>query len=591
MSRIYRSRVSRYLAALAAVGVVGVFMFGSFGEKGEQLGVGQRRVTAQPTSSLQGQTGTMTPGFTGGTRTESATYTPPSAEKIAEREAVTKRLGETMAARANRLPASDPRVTPDTNFQAPGPFNGRQVSMQQPGASAAPQVPGTMVAFQNAVLNPASAGLSSSVTNEPAVAQNGRYVFQTWNWGAARSITGGNTFTYIDPDTFFPGMADFCCDQDVIYDKGRDRFFWLRMGIGLFANPLGGSENRHIINVDTGAGATCFYDIRASLTGNGFFADSFIDYPRMAVSNDFLYVQQNVFNAAGTAFKTHLMFRFALDQMATCAGTPFVWWNMPEVGATGWTPALVENARETMYLGDTLIASGGLNNGFRVYWQSDDSTVLNFVDRVIANYTFTNRDAVCTVPGGFNPCLRADIRVTGGAIFHNSPLPTGLGASGDRVSFFWNVKAGNGFPLPYIENATFHAGTLAYGARNHLAYSNLTPWYGAAGANDRDHVGLAFMGFWPVATGINPQVMFGVDDDFNGVPTGPGGWEIYSFGGTFPWTANSSGDYLRSRKHSPVGTAWIMSNFARSSATQYMPSYIVYGRERDTAGVTRFFQQ
>lgn len=591
MSRITRSRMSRLLAAVAALGVIGAFFFADFGEKGQQIGIGQSTVTAQPTGSNIGQTGTLTPIFTGGSRTESANFTPKSAAWIESREAAMERYEAAMVARAKRLPASDPRVTAETAMPVTvGPYNGTQLAARQMGAgNPAPQAPNTATVFQNTVLDPAAGGLQSSSINEPAVAQNGKYVFQTWNWGAARSITGGNTFSYIDPDTFFPGMADFCCDQDVIYDKGRDKFLWLRMGIGLFPNPLGGQENRNLINIDTGAGALCAYDIRASSTLNAQFADSFMDYPRMALSNNFLYVTWNIFDAAGTVFKTTLLMRFSLDAMASCGANNFVWWSLPEVAADGWSPTLVENARETMFMGDPIITSGTLNNGFRVYWQFEGNNVLNFVNRTVANYLFTGRDAVCTVPGGFNPCLRADIRPTGGVISHNSPIPNSLGAAGDRVQFFWNVKAGNGFPLPYVDNASFNASTLVYGARNLIAFNNATPWYAAAGANDRDHVGVGFMLFWPAASGTNPQVAFAIDDDYNGVPTA--GWENYSFGGTFTWTASSSGDYLRVRKNSPAGTSWVMSNYARSSATQYMPSYIAFGRERDTASFNRFDQQ
>jgi hypothetical protein len=80
----------------------------------------------------------------------------------------------------------------------------------------------------------------------------------------------------------------------------------------------------------------------------------------------------------------------------------------------------------------------------------------------------------------------------------------------------------------------------------------------------------------------------GLNDDYN---TNPPGWEVYTgFGSTAAWTASSGGDYLRARKHSPVGTAWITTGYSRQPG-QYQPAYLVFGRARDLNGFNRFDQQ
>jgi len=65
-----------------------------------------------------------------------------------------------------------------------------------------------------------SIGVSTGIVNEPTVSQNGDLVFLTWNWGTARSINGGTSFTFTDP------FSDFfmCCDQDSIYSPAHDIF-------------------------------------------------------------------------------------------------------------------------------------------------------------------------------------------------------------------------------------------------------------------------------------------------------------------------------------------------------------------------------
>jgi hypothetical protein len=244
-----------------------------------------------------------------------------------------------------------------------------------------------------------------------------------------------------------------------------------------------------------------------------------------------------------------------------------------------------------MFLGDQIVTNSGLNDQFRVYWVFDDSTGLNFADRTITPYLFTNRfTAHCPVPGGADPCQRADQRVTGGALVHHSPSPNGLGAAGDKIDFFWNVREGNGFPVPYVESATFHAGTIAYTLRKLIWNPGLTFWYAAEGANDRGHPGISVLGFYPAASGTQPRHFIGIDDDYNGNPPG---WEVYAtYASTGNWTSSNSGDYLRARMHAPSGVAWIASGYTYNAAAgEYRPHYIVFGRLRDVNGFNRFDQQ
>jgi len=194
------------------------------------------------------------------------------------------------------------------------------------------------------------------------------------------------------------------------------------------------------------------------------------------------------------------------------------------------------------------------------------------------------------VLGGANPCARADHRITGAVLEHNTPLPGNLGAAGDKIDLYWNVRAGNGFPLPYTESAGFFGNTLAYVQRKLLAYTNATFFYVAAGANDREHVGLSMLGFYPPASGVNPQSVFGIDDDFNGNPPT---WELWTvWTSAINWNQNASGDYLRARTHSPAGVGWIVSNYrAFGAGNNYRPNYTVWGRARDANGFNRFDQQ
>jgi hypothetical protein len=304
----------------------------------------------------------------------------------------------------------------------------------------------------------------------------------------------------------------------------------------------------------------------------------------MAMSDKFLYMSFNVFDWTSGAYITHALLRANLATLTSCGGVAGNGYSF----SAGWTPGLIENAKEVMYMGDQIVTNTGLNDQFRIYWIFDDDPTLFFVDRTLANpYLFTNGSAVCTVPGGANPCARADQRVIGTALLHNSPLPGNLGAAADKVDFFWNVRAGNGFTFPYVESAGFHGGTILQTQRRYIFNNSNTWFYAAAGANDRQHEAISVLGFFPAAAAAH---FVGIDDDFNGNPPG---WEVYSvFTSTGNWTTSASGDYLRARIHSPVGAGWIATGYTSTgSANNYKPHYVVFGRARDAAGFTRFDQQ
>jgi hypothetical protein len=558
-------------------------MFGPFGPKGGPLGTGQRTVTAQASGMVTGSAVNLPAQAVSGERLndpqKQALPGGPPASRLAAIEEREELNEAGWAARARALPAVDPRV-----LAGPPPLAAEATVPRgalRPAASPGPMAPGDAVFFRTKQLIPPS-GFGSAV-GEPAVAQNGLGVLETFNWFGAVSFDGGNTVSYFDPSAF-NGMTDFCCDQDMIYDKASDRSIWERLGIGGFACGAGCTQNRTLLTIVASDFNTlnCTYDLRGTSFG---LNNAFLDYPRMALSDKFLYIQWNIFDWTSGAYVTHLLVRANLDTLNSCAGFTGTVWNF----SAGWSPTLVENAKEVMYMGDQIITNTGLNDQFRVYWIFDDQTSLNFVDRTMTNpFLFTQGNAVCTVPGGANPCARADHRITGAAVLHNSPIPGGLGPAADKVDFFWNVRQGNGFPFPFVESIGFHGGTVLEVQRRLIWNPSFTFFYAAAGANDRQHEGISVMAFFP--SGTQPQNYVGLDDDYNGNPPG---WEVYAtFTSTGNWTTSASGDYLRLRMHSPVGAGWIATGYTSTgSANNYRPNYVVFGRARDTAGFNRFDQK
>jgi hypothetical protein len=530
----------------------------------------------------------MPAAFSGGRVSDAgqAAFTPEqAAARTAAAEKFMEERAERMARRAQGLPASDPRVQagPPPNAAEATTARGALKSAAGPG----PLAPGDLTFFRATQITP-PAGFGSSVA-EPAVAQSGRRVVMTYNWYSAFSFLpgdGGQTFAQYDPAAVYPGMPDFCCDQDVLYDHSADNVVWERLGIGGFACGAGCTQNRVLLTILASDfnSIPYVYDVRGTIFG---LSNAFLDYPRMAFSNKYLYISFNVFDWTSGAFRTHLIVRLDRDNLNNQGVFSGNFWTFTD----GWSPASIENARDTMFFGDQIVTSSGLNDQFRIYWAFDDSATLFGVDRTITPYLFTNRfGAHCPVPGGVDPCQRSDQRVTGGALVHHSPSPNGLGAAGDKIDFFWNVREGNGFTYPYIESATFHAGTLAYTLRKLIYNTSYTWFYGAAGANDDGYEGLSLLAFFPPASGTNPYHAVGIDDDYNGNPPG---WEVYFTYGGGAWNASQSGDYLRARIYSPMGIGWAVSGYSSVGAAgnNYRPHYLVFGRQRDLDGFLRYDQQ
>lgn len=425
-------------------------------------------------------------------------------------------------------------------------------------SSVEPAAPNTFTIYTNKFVKPylAVPPLSSSSVSEPAHANAGKYVFYTGNWYAALSKNKGGTWTYINP---YADFADFCCDQDVIYDAGRDMLIWYRQGV-----QLGGGNNNFKLGVSLDGGLT-WTQYTLTYTNYGGLPLGWFDYPHLAVTRNYLYWTTNYFNTNGT-FQRMIVNRLSLDQLQARGGLSWSWWNR----TTGWTWTPAQGATDVFYLGDHTNTST-----FNICDIPESTGLMSCRDVAIAAWTFTNRgDAVCTVPNGFNPCARLDQRVTDGWV------------RGNEVGFFWTVQEGGGFAYPYVESATFNRTTFAYTGRPYI-WSGGAAWiYGGSAPNARGDLGIAA---YYVGGGLYPRLYVGIDDDYNAAPPG---WEIALVRSSVTSTSHNWGDYLRVRQHGPDGNTWSVSGHTTQTVTTYgnvqEGSFATFGRGRDKDGYDRF---
>jgi hypothetical protein len=434
-----------------------------------------------------------------------------------------------------------------------------------PGAGPAadpPQAAGTLQTFRSSVLAP-PAGYSSSV-NEPSQGVGGKNVFYSHNWYAARSTTGGASWVYTNP---FADMADFCCDQDVVYDRGRNLMVWYRQGIYNVA-PAPAGQNRIKIGVSTNGGSSfCTYTLTPTNI-NAAYTNQWFDYPQLALSNDYLYLTSNMFNAADVYQRTILM-RFSLDTMAACASTPFNYWT-----TTTGTMGTVQGATETMYLGTNIN-----NTTFRVYTQPEATTALSFVDKTVPAWdAITNGNpAVCTLTTPVvNPCARSDSRVSGGWVAKGT------------IGFFWNARQGV-LAKPYANAvAMTEAGKSILGGaagRPYIYNSSYAFQYASAAPNARGDLGVVV---GQAGGSIYPRPVIGIEDDFTAAPPP---WSLVIAASGTTWNQPKWGDYFRARSAGPSQTYWSASGVTAttiSGVVTYQPRFFEFGRGRDIGSFNRF---
>jgi len=441
--------------------------------------------------------------------------------------------------------------TPSSGAAVSPPLSGSatEVSTVSPQTTTAP-----LVYLTRDLFGVAPTGYTSTV-NEPAAANVGKYVFYTANWFAARSNNQGVSWTYVNP---YSGFSDFCCDQDVIYDKGRDLIVWLRMGVA-----DGNGENRFMLSASTdGGNSFCTYVVG---TQNGT-THEWYDYPHLATTNNSLYISWNMFTQAGSYVRSRTM-RWPLEQMANCAALSYSWFD--DAGGT-MTPA--QGGSSKIYVGQHRNTST-----LRIYsWQEGTGTI-SFADRTVPAWTSTPRgSAVCTTADGNNPCARLDSRITTGYVKRHSALAF---SQLETVGFFWTVAQGGGFAMPYANNAWFYTNTMNYGGRDYIWNSSNAFMYVAAYPDVRGNVGIVMDYAGPTAY---PTVLAGKDDYTDGLPPG-WGVSVVMAGNDAP-DADNWGDYNRVRPFAPVGTCWLGTGHVLMNGganTNVHPLYFIFGNPRD----------
>jgi hypothetical protein len=409
------------------------------------------------------------------------------------------------------------------------------------------------------VMPPATAGSS---INEPSLAQAGKNVLVSGNWYLARSTDGGVTWSYISPST---DMSDFCCDQEVLYDRGRDLFVWYRQG------AFGATgKNRFLISSSADGGQTwCRYSIAPSNLNSMWTKDQAFDFPHLALSNNYIYVHTGM-RGAGTPDAA--VVRLPLDPLRACTALGSIWW----WGQVSHWAAPIQGATNAMYFGD----HQGQSNSFRIFRQLEENSGITPFDIPITPWLL-EEGATCPIDAAQNCCPSKD--GTNWCARSDSHVRAGWLANG-VLGFMWNAKQGGGFPFPYIEAALFDvAHDFSYIGRPALWSPNGAWHYPFASPNARgDVAGVAYFS----GPSSFPSPQFFMRDDLSSGAA----WEAYQLiagaAGNPGW-----GDYIRVRPFQPSQVGWVASVYTMLSNGGPQPEFYILVRKRDLPSVSDWWKK
>jgi hypothetical protein len=380
-------------------------------------------------------------------------------------------------------------------------------------------------------------GFSSSI-NEPSVASQGDVLFHVGNWYAAVSTDNGGSFRFIDPSTTFPASpfafsGGFCCDARVAQDSTRDLVIWSLMYVPTGTGPSDTNGVRIAVAhgaADLNANTWQVHDITPA--DFGIALGTWLDYPQIQVSANYLYVTANVANTGNLFQLGSVVARIPLDALA--AGTPYTLNAFISGTLTDIAPA--SGATTTMVLG-SVTGTGSIEV---VAWPESSTSPTT---RTVSGLTFTTGGTFsCPGPDTLDPCPRGLPRMQTGWI-----TPTELG-------FMWHSGQTFGRPYPFVRTVILDPSTLAVRSQPDIWSSARAYQYPYVALNARGHLG----GHVYALGGDTMPAMTVIIRDNLSPDVATAGWELHEVGVSTNGTAGRWGDYSGAVAHEKYPNTWIV---------------------------------
>jgi hypothetical protein len=440
------------------------------------------------------------------------------------------------------------------------------------GTTKQVEAPGTFTIFRDSSLAPT--GFVSNVA-EPNVGSQGDGIFTTHNWYAEISTNNGSSFSYVSPYATFPSSpaafsAGFCCDQRVAQDASRDLIFWYLQYIKTGSSSS--STNGVRLAVTHGqSGLTSnswlYYDFTPALLG--LPAGTWLDFPQMQASANFLYFTSNVFTTVSDSFYGAVVVRIPLSQLASGSSLTFNY--LTVTGSYGSIMPVNGASAEGTRPGRTTMYFAAVNTSTSIVvltWpESSTSATINTVGG-LASTSFAT--FACPGPGGLDPCTRASSRMQAGWI------------TDTELGLMWlSAQNGSSRPYPYVRVAILNPSTLAVLSQPDVFNTTYAWLYPAMSVNERGHLA----GTADVLGGSQyPTIAAVIRDDLSPDPS-TSGWEVYGVAGSNSGTPGRYGDYNGSMPHEKYPKTWLAAGHTQVGGSDNGSAVVHnywFGRERDS---------
>ena len=185
-------------------------------------------------------------------------------------------------------------------------------------------------------------------------------------------LSGNNTY-YNDIPTFFNDASiSNVCDPVVIYDSGADRFIFFSQ------ECAGNSANSYLMIAFSKTNNPNNGWWTYKLTGNPLNNSKWFDYPKLAVSNNELYITGNLFsNNPGGTFDQAILYQ--IQKNNGYAGGSISWQYWSNIAGSPFTLLPVSNGQSGNYgPGCYLVATiPGGGSSIKFYDLTDDMTATN----------------------------------------------------------------------------------------------------------------------------------------------------------------------------------------------------------------------
>jgi hypothetical protein len=485
---------------------------------------------------------------------------------------------------ANHITAAQAKVLQQkTEFQhnLPAPTGGKVATNAVAPTSSSPALslaghsnasPGAPLADTDLAVEvnstlPGPCCFGNSSVFEPSVAAAGKEFWLTGNWTVDFSNNAGASWFADNPLVWAGG--NFCCDQQVIYEPGRDVFMLLQMDTNATS---GNGLELSMFKRDTPGTFLCQYFIDSTLIGMS--ANQTLDFPDIQFSTDYTYLTWNTYTPNGATWENTAVVRLSTSSLAGCAGLSGNYFTRTDV----FSMTLVSGSVESMNMASNWFTDGSHTNGtyLRFFNWAESTGSLGVVDLAINPFAFYFRGgANCGSPDAVvhNWCARADSRRGTGYLSRAGFR----GFGGQVIGFAFNANAGGGFNNPYVVREYFVLPSLTYKGNDYVYFNNAATAYGSfADSPYRGYVGgtVNFGGgsgdFWPGTLSI---------EEDKASPAYPWAYFISDSGGSNPG-GGVFGDFNTTREYSDH-LHTVGGSYATDGAGNITVHFILWGRARD----------